>query len=40
VDLDELINRFRLAGRELFNQFFRIPQPYENNGWLLDGKTL
>jgi hypothetical protein len=36
VDLDELVNRFRLASRELFNQFFRIPRPYDNDGWLLE----
>lgn len=35
MDLDELVNRFRLASRELFNQFFRVPQP-RDDGWLLE----
>ena len=27
------MNQFRLASRELFNQFFRVDDPYINNGW-------
>lgn len=27
-DLDEAMNRFRVASRELFNHFFRMPNPY------------
>lgn len=34
--VDELMSRFRLASREVFNQFFRIPDPYDNNGWLFE----
>jgi hypothetical protein len=32
-DLDALINRFRIAARELFNTYFRVDDPYKNNGW-------
>lgn len=31
-----MMNQFRLASRELFNHYFRIPDPYDNNGWLLE----
>ncbi len=27
--------QFRLASRELFNHFFHIVNPYENNGWIV-----
>ena len=30
------MNEFRLASRELFNHFFRIADPYVNNGWSLE----
>jgi hypothetical protein len=33
MDLDAMMNHFRVASRELFNQFFRIPDPYNNDGW-------
>lgn len=33
MELDDLINNFRLASRELFNHFFRVPDPYKNDGW-------
>jgi hypothetical protein len=33
MDLDELMNRFRIASRELFNHFFRVLDPYNNDGW-------
>jgi len=36
MDLDELMNRFRLASRELFNHHFRVLDPYNNDGWLLE----
>jgi hypothetical protein len=38
MDLDESMNRFRLAGRELFNHFFRIYNPWENTdfAWELE----
>ena len=28
MSLDEMMNEFRLAGRELFNQYFRVSNPY------------
>jgi len=34
--LDESMNRFRVASRELFNTHFRVNEPYENGGWLLE----
>lgn len=33
VDIDEQMNRFRVASRELYNNFFRVPDPYRSNGW-------
>jgi len=33
MELDELMNRFRVASRELFNHYFRVPDPYNNDGW-------
>ncbi len=36
MDLDELMNRFRVASREIFNHYFRVLDPYNNDGWLLD----
>ena len=36
IDIDELVNSFRLASRELFNHFFRVSTPYEGNeGWTM-----
>ncbi|UGY16731.1 hypothetical protein [Bradyrhizobium septentrionale] len=32
-NLNELMVRFRIASREIFNQFFRVEGPYENDGW-------
>ncbi|MDY0013665.1 MAG: hypothetical protein RBS40_12325 [Rhodocyclaceae bacterium] len=36
ADLNELMNQFRLAGRELFNHFFRVSDPYNSgqHAWL------
>ena len=35
MTLDESLNQFRLASRELFNGYFRVAEkPYENGGWL------
>jgi hypothetical protein len=31
MDLNEMINRFRLAGRELFNNFFHMPDPWKSS---------
>jgi hypothetical protein len=36
INIDEMMNQFRLASREVFNQFFRVPDPYDNDGWLLE----
>jgi hypothetical protein len=36
LDIDEMMNRFRLASRTLFNQFFRVSRPYENEGWIVE----
>jgi hypothetical protein len=33
IDIDELICRFRIASRELYNNFFMVANPYENDGW-------
>ena len=33
MELDELVNRFRIASRELFNHWFRVRDPYQNDGW-------
>jgi len=33
IDIDELICRFRIASRELYNNFFMVRNPYENDGW-------
>lgn len=36
ADLNELMNQFRLASRELFNHFFRVSDPYSSgqHAWL------
>jgi hypothetical protein len=36
VELDESMNQFRIASRELFNHFFRVPDPYNSGGWELE----
>jgi hypothetical protein len=38
VELDALMNRFRVASRELFNQFFRIDDPdrHHQHAWVLE----
>lgn len=36
MELDHAINRFRIASRELFNNYFRIDDPYNSNGWDLE----
>lgn len=33
-NIDDLMRQFRLASREIFNHFFRIPDPYNNDGWV------
>ena len=34
--MDDLMGRFRVASRELFNTYFRIDDPWNNNGWELE----
>ena len=37
MDLDARSNRFRIASRELFNQFFRVDDAYSNDpAWILE----
>lgn len=36
MTLNELINRFRLASRELFNNYFRVDIPGSNDPWLIE----
>jgi hypothetical protein len=36
MTLDELINRFRLASRELFNNYFRVDIPSSSDPWLVE----
>jgi hypothetical protein len=35
-EIDASIRKFRIASRELFNGYFRIDNPYDNDGW--DGR--
>lgn len=37
MELDALLSRFRVASRELFNQFFRVDTPYaKEDAWVLE----
>ena len=36
MNLDKNMRRFRLAGRELFNNYFRADEACNNNGWELE----
>lgn len=38
MNIDEMLNQFRIASRELFNNYFRVSNPYGSgsNAWLLD----
>jgi len=38
IDIDKMMTQFRLASRELFNNFFRVADPYDNDGWLFEGR--
>jgi hypothetical protein len=39
MELDTLVNRFRIASRELFNEYFRVDDPYKNDeAWSLEGR--
>ena len=33
MTLNESMKRFREASREIFNRYFRVPQPYTKDGW-------
>lgn len=34
MNISDLIIRFRIASRELFNNFFSVSDPYVNDGWV------
>ena len=36
IGIDERMKQFRLASRELFNHYFCVPEPYDNDGWILE----
>ncbi len=36
MSIDENMRRFRIAGRELFNAYFRVEDPWNNDGWKLE----
>ena len=36
MNIDVMMNQFRLASREVFNHYFRISDPYNNGGWELE----
>jgi hypothetical protein len=36
MPIDDLMTQFRLASRQLFNQFYRVSDPYNNDGWPLE----
>ncbi|MGH8445678.1 MAG: hypothetical protein ACREVL_10450 [Solimonas sp.] len=36
MNIDEVMNSFRVASISLFNVHFRIPDPYNNDGWALE----
>lgn len=40
MDIDAMMNSFRLASRELFNNFFRLDRPWEKatEAWALEGR--
>lgn len=33
INIDNMMARFRIASREVFNHFFRVSDPYNNDGW-------
>ncbi len=35
-NIDDMMNLFRIASRELFNNFFRVNDPYNNDGWVFE----
>jgi hypothetical protein len=35
MTIDDSISQFRLSSRELFNTYFRIADPYNDDGWAL-----
>jgi hypothetical protein len=38
AELDDLLNRFRLCSRELFNQFFHESDRSHDHGWIQEGR--
>jgi hypothetical protein len=35
MTLDERMQRFRIARGELYNNFFAVPDPWNNDGWIM-----
>ena len=33
--LDDRMQRFRIASRELYNDFFAVSDPWNNDGWIM-----
>lgn len=38
MNFDLIMNRFRIASRELFNHHFRVDDPWNNDGWALEAR--
>jgi hypothetical protein len=36
MSIDNSINQFRVASRDMFNHYFRIDEPHDNDGWTLE----
>lgn len=36
MNLDERMKRYRTASRELYNNYFRIDDPWHNDGWIYE----
>ncbi|MBV9219432.1 MAG: hypothetical protein JO366_13230 [Methylobacteriaceae bacterium] len=36
MTLNAAMQQFRIASRELFNNYFRVDNPYNNNGWAME----
>lgn len=35
VTFDERMQRSRIASREPYNHFFAVPDPWDNDGWIM-----
>jgi len=36
MNIDEMMNQFRIASREIFNHYFHVPDSYNKDGWLFE----